>query len=103
MFQGPLSCGATEQLTPNIAPNGVASQISDYSHSGDLQYARHANDGNFGTNAFAASSKCAITKSETGAWWQLDLLVKHDIPKVGITTRDSLGKLSSLPYIIGSD
>ena len=98
MSQGLSACGAMQQLTPNVAPDGVASQISDYSRSGDLQYAHYANDGNFGTNAYSASLPCAITNSETGAWWQVDLLERYNIPKVGITTRNSAGKILSFSH-----
>ena len=80
-------------LSPNIAPNGTADQISDYHDPGlfpDPDYAYFANDGDFGTN-LNQDERCAITQAMAGAWWRLDLLTAFQVSAIGITTRENSG------------
>ena len=76
-------------LTPNIARNGIATQISDYNNAarGTPDYASYAIDGDFSTN-INGIGRCAHTNGHAGAWWQVDLRKRFQIQKVSITTRD---------------
>ena len=76
-------------LTPNIARNGIATQISDYYFAarGNPDYASYATDGDFSTN-INGIGRCAHTNGHAGAWWQVDLRKSFQIQKVSITTRD---------------
>ena len=87
--------GENEILSPNIALNGTATQISYYHHSSrfsDPDYAFYAIDGNFSTDIFNAGARCAITLNNImGAWWQVDLMNIFRVEKVALTTRKHFG------------
>ena len=77
-----------EVLFPNVALNGIATQISNYDHGcGDPDYASYAIDGDFSTDVAGACHRCAVTLSNNGAWWQVDLLHLYIIEKVALTIR----------------
>ena len=87
-FSDKLTSGI-ERLWPNVARNGVASQVSDYHHPSlfsNPDYAFYANDGNFSTN-LNEEARCAITTNVFGAWWKVDLLDLYLVIKVAVTTR----------------
>ncbi len=73
-------------LSPNVALNGTATQISTFDHYGLLS-AQFAIDGDFSTNLDDRIDRCAHTNQHYGAWWQVDLHVSYQIEKVAITTR----------------
>ena len=83
-------------LFPNVALNKEATQSSNYHHIDDKDgthigfddpdEAHYAVDGNFGTDEYL-EDRCAITKADAGAWWQVDLKYKFEIIKVAVTTR----------------
>ena len=84
-------------LFPNVALNKEATQSSNYHHIegkdgarigfDDPDEAHYAVDGNFGTNVIHFGHRCAITKADAGAWWQVDLKYEFEIIKVAVTTR----------------
>ena len=80
-------------LSPNIAKNGVATQINNYHHTqfSDPDYAFYAINEEFSTDILNGNARCALTNRAYGAWWQVDLLTKYRIVKVAITTRKSFG------------
>ena len=83
-----------ELLSPNVAKNGVAAQVSNHHHTtrfSDPDGAMYAIDGDFSTDVLHNASRCAITLQESGAWWQVGLLTKYRIIKVAITTRRDSG------------
>ena len=81
--------GSLEVLSPNVALNGIATQITNYNHGyGDPDYASYAIDGDFSTDILGAHHRCAVTLNNmNGAWWQVDLLQLYTIQKVALTTR----------------
>ena len=85
--------GSLEVLSPYVALNGVATQITNYDHGyGDPDYASYAIDGDFSTDILGAHHRCAVTLSNMdGAWWQVDLLQSYTIEKVALTTRKLYG------------
>ena len=97
------SFGDVETLSPNLALNGTATQITDFHHHDrftDPDYAFYAINGDFSTNILDSEARCAITKiNKAGAWWQVDLRMIHWIRKVAITTRHHTGKCS---FVLGS-
>ncbi|XP_075142316.1 uncharacterized protein LOC142217893 [Leptodactylus fuscus] len=66
----------------NVALNGVASQSSTFSSSGD---ARNANDGSLANNHIM--SQCSITQREPSPWWMVDLQATYKVFAVVITNR----------------
>ena len=91
------STGDVEILSPNLAVNGTATQISDYHHErfSDPDYAFYAVNGDFATKILESGARCAITLNmAAGAWWQVDLMMIHWIRKVAITTRHVDGNWS---------
>ena len=84
------SVGDVQILSPNLALNGTATQISDFHHDQfpDPDYAFYAINGDFATEILASEARCAITLNNmAGAWWQVDLKTIHWIRKMAITTR----------------
>ena len=78
-------------LSPNIARRGLASQSSNFTyHYNNPDHANYAIDGIFDTDL--RLNRCAHTLKEPGAWWQVNLQGVHEIRKVAITTRSSVGK-----------
>ena len=83
-------------LFPNMALNKEATQSSSYHHKegkdgvrigfDDPDEAHYAVDENFGTDDHLGD-RCAITKTDAGAWWQVDLKHEFEIIKVAVTTR----------------
>ena len=82
-----------EVLSPNVALNGIATQITNFNHGyGDPDYASYAIDGDFSTDILGARHRCAVTLNNMyGAWWQVDLLRLYIIEKVALTTRKLYG------------
>ena len=82
-------------LFPNVALNKEAKQSSNYHHIegkdgvrigfDDQDGAHCAVDENFGTDDHLGD-RCAITKADVGAWWQVDLKYEFEIIKVAVTT-----------------
>ena len=90
-------CTFSVLLTPNIARNGIATQISNFHHSmhPTPDYASCAIDGNFDTSARYADGQCAITQNHhNGGWWQVELDGNYSVLKVAITTRNGYGTIS---------
>ena len=84
-------------LTPNIARNGTATQITDFHHSmhPTPDYASFAIDGNFDTSARYANGQCAITLNNyNGNWWQVEFDGIYSVLKVAITTRNGFGMIN---------
>ena len=83
-----LVANAVEILTPNVAPSGTATQVSSWKHAhfSDSDDAHYAIDGNFDTD-MNAGVRCAITRNNPGAWWQVDLIREYRIEKIAVTTR----------------
>ena len=77
-------CILLEQLWPNIALEGSATQSSNHGQN----FAVHAIDGNFTTDMVHLGS-CAHTNEDVGAWWQVEFTDVYRIQKVAITTRRS--------------
>ena len=82
-------------LSPNVALNGTATQITDFYHASwfsDPDYAFYAIDGNFSTDILHAGARCAVTlHNKMGAWWQVDLMNIYRVEKVALTTRKHYG------------
>ena len=85
----------TELLLPNIALEGNATQSSSYKHvrQHDRDYAKYAIDGDFSTN-LRQTGRCAHTKGDAGAWWQVEFTDVYRIQKVAITTRKRSGDVT---------
>ena len=90
-------CAFSVLLTPNIARNGIATQISNFHHSSmhpTPDYASYAIDGNFDTSARYANGQCAITQNHhNGGWWQVEFDGIYSVLKVAITTRNGFGMM----------
>ena len=94
-------CTFSVLLTPNIARNGIATQISNFHHSmhPTPDYASYAIDGNFDTSARYANGQCAITQNHhNGGWWQVKLDGIYSVLKVAITTRNGYGMINQCTY-----
>ena len=88
-------------LTPNIARNGIASQISSYKEHAhqDRELAKYAIDGVYSTDSISVG-RCAHTgASDVGDWWRVDLKQIYHIRKVAITTRHVHGKFLTVSYL----
>ena len=87
--------GEVEILSPNVALNGTATQITNFHHRSrfsDPDYALYAIDGNFSTDILNSKARCAITLNNmVGAWWQVDLMNIYRVEKVALTTRKCFG------------
>ena len=90
-FTAPTPLTKPEILTPNVAPNGTATQSSNYHHStrfADPDYAFYAIDGIFATDILDAHARCSLTLNNSpGNWWRLDLLSNHILENIALTTR----------------
>ena len=82
-----------ELLIPNVALNEEATQSSNYfpMDGADINFndpheAGYATDGKFGTD-IDSGDRCAHTRYEFGAWWQVDLKYRFEIKKVAVTIR----------------
>ncbi|XP_069822712.1 uncharacterized protein [Dendropsophus ebraccatus] len=71
-----------DEIYYNVALNGIASQSSTFSCSGDAQ---NANDGSLANNHIM--SQCSITQRELSPWWMVDLQSTYKIFAVVITNR----------------
>ncbi len=81
-------------LSPNIALNGIADQSTDHHHTylfSDPDSAQYAIDGDFNSDMYMQSGRCAQTEATAGAWWRLDLLTEYHVSAVAITTRKNHG------------
>ena len=95
-FTAPIPLTTPEILTPNVAPNGTATQSSNYHHSTrftDPDYAFYAIDGIFATDILDAHARCSLTlHNSPGNWWKLDLLSNHIVENIALTTRKNGGR-----------
>ena len=90
-FSDMVANASVQLLNPNIARKGTATQISTYSRSTtSIDHAYHSIDGDFSTD-ISGGALCATTRSNAGAWWQVDLSVKSLIVNVSVTTRRNYG------------
>lgn len=99
-----VDLGGVELLIPNVALNGKATQSQDdrYSDPDDAQYAI---DGNFSTGVLRDGTSCAISKPQSGSWWQVDLKYDFEITKVAVTAEKYCmlfysGILESLAFLL---
>lgn len=74
-------------LSPNIALNKTATQISTMTWDNYLMEAKYAIDGNMRGDVVTTGDNYAHTAMETGAWWQVDLHWLYKIEKTAITSR----------------
>ena len=81
-----------EQLSPNIALEGSATQSSNFENN---HFAKYAIDGIFTTDLITLG-QCTHTNKDAGAWWQVEFTDIYTMQKVAITIRKSSGKTLTL-------
>ncbi|XP_063797024.1 uncharacterized protein LOC134958390 isoform X2 [Pseudophryne corroboree] len=71
-----------KEMYHNVALNGIATQSSTFSSSGN---AENSNDGSLANNHIM--SQCSITQRDASPWWKVDLQSTYKVFSVVITNR----------------